>query len=536
MKVDFKTKNNFIFISIFLIFLSFSFLSLAFAFVPSDAKYFIPKTVQSDTNTNLQKSDDPGTSVLRQTIYSPFGTIIHSDGQAGNVKTARTSDRTPSYTTVASRFMDFHIYTSSNKRNEPYCKVGGQYIANIYLDARGPNKGDPDPILYDANKNLYYCKTTEDILNKITIPSTWIDSNLLVYCNDGGTVSYPKTNFDYMTSRANTYKSCIVKNLDLESRNTVIYGYDVGNKFVDSAPANFYDFQTKMGPIVQGLEIDTETAAITDSTHSVEEWVGEITIPFKETTVEYVVYDKEGMPIDKSYSDWVPMSHSEALAYAQSIDPQITNIELITHSGVYELHKLSGGNGPFGRARGGGETIICTSNSVSYYYKMYTNDYDSGALVYKDKLGNPYYLSYDTYEKFYSLKGFSEDLSLKLTDIFDIPNDFDISRVALFKKINGKYIYGYEGAVRQKTGLSEFDDSIKPEYTIKLESGYPGFSKKDCENTLAPFKQSNSGTLEFNVEVLCESDSVIKIYADNMNKKYNSRAFHLFKNIITSLQ
>lgn len=458
--------------------------------------------------------------MLRQTIYSPFETQI--DIQEKGFNSERTSTPKPTFTTVSDRFRDFKVYSFDDA--EPFCKVGGQYKANIYLDARGPGAGKPDDIESNLTKDLYYCKTTQDMLNRINLPSSWVDDNLLVYCNDGANIVDTKENFDYLTSRANTYKMCVVKNLDLNSNNTILYGYDVGNKIVDSDSSYFYDFETKKGPIVYNLDINFENG-MDNSTQTVEEWVGEITIPWEESSSCYMDEPQgDSDPVEVCVTNYAPMSFSDAVEYAKSIDPQVTNLELITNSGVCKEERF-----------GVDLLDICDANSVSYYYKMYTNSYSSGNMVYKDGLNSSYYLYYDTYSKFYSLKGFKETLEVPLKNIFTFPLDFEISRVALFKKINGRYIYGYEGTAKQKLRIPEFANSLKPEYTIKLK-GYPGFTKSDCENTLAAFEQSNVGAFEFDVEVYCEGNDVIKIYADNLNNdKEEGNAFHLFKNIITHL-
>ncbi len=168
---------------------------------------------------------------LVQTVYDPYNRVVNNpfdNTYTSSVMEIPGNDAGPSI----SLFSDF-VFNYGGEENiivkEPYCRYGGQYFYNIYNDPR------PGANIFTSNYSLYYCKTTLDLINKIEIPDSWRDSDLVMYCNDGNAINFKNQNLDFLTSMVSSiYKLCIIKNLDLKSENTIVYGFLVGNLNVDS--------------------------------------------------------------------------------------------------------------------------------------------------------------------------------------------------------------------------------------------------------------------------------------------------------------
>lgn len=173
---------------------------------------------------------------LKQTIYDPFNrSIALKQGQYSG----GTSSPPGTNVIITQLFSDFingyNAASLSDQNKEPYCRYGGQYKYNLY---NNPEHGG----IYNQTNNLYYCKTTLDLINQIKIPLLWQNNNLVLYCNDGDLINFKNQNLDFLTSViGGLYKGCIVKNLDLNDNNTIFYGLTVGDYRVDSDKTYKFD-------------------------------------------------------------------------------------------------------------------------------------------------------------------------------------------------------------------------------------------------------------------------------------------------------
>lgn len=89
------------------------------------------------------------------------------------------------------------------------------------------------------SSDLGYCYSTTDLIERGFVPRSWVGHNLLLYCNEGNEVFSSSSSFSNGDVRVaklgliddlNVYKSCILKNLDFDSKNTVFFGYTRGNQ------------------------------------------------------------------------------------------------------------------------------------------------------------------------------------------------------------------------------------------------------------------------------------------------------------------
>jgi hypothetical protein len=126
-------------------------------------------------------------------------------------------------------------YTCSNVPEEFIQEVNGEKFVYYYTFV---TKG----FIHETPK-LFHCDNTKDLLTQIKIPQSWKDSDLYVYCNDGSRINFFKSNPDFLTSRYNIYKACIIKNLNLNENNTIFYAKEVGNEVVDDSADYFFDTQ-----------------------------------------------------------------------------------------------------------------------------------------------------------------------------------------------------------------------------------------------------------------------------------------------------
>ena len=174
--------------------------------------------------------------LINQSILDPYNRSVAKDQHSYYSGLSKKM----TYTVITNLFSDFvNGYDAGESDNspEPYCRYGGQYSMDISNDA-SPGAGKCN-IKYDK---IFYCKTTQDLINEIKIPESWKNDNLTLYCNDGNSINIKKQNLDFLTSDiSNLYKGCILKNLDLNENNTIFYGLEVGNSSIDSNPMYFFN-------------------------------------------------------------------------------------------------------------------------------------------------------------------------------------------------------------------------------------------------------------------------------------------------------
>lgn len=346
---------------------------------------------------------------LTHVIVSPYNTNV-SNIELGSYTSGATTD--PIITKIETKYNQFEYDADSNFPTEPYCKYGGQYRIFVTNDPGVKN------IKQKFDLKLFYCKTTKDLISYIKIPTSWENKNLVLYCNDGSSIYNSLSNADFLTTGVNTYKMCILKNLDLNSNNTIMYGLEVGNKLIDSDIKYYFNTTTKTSPIVENLD--------------------------------------------------------------------------------------------------------SRSNTNNIY-------------TYNDKVNNRNYIfEYDEIKHFYSLreKGV-EQLNTELNLTFTNQPDIGISRVVLYRNINGNQIYGYETALSL---LDKTKTTIFPVYKITGLNSIE-FSQDLCMNTLASYFPIKSINFDSKKNIICAQDTII-INSDkiDMGTIKNGKSINLFKNIILGLK
>lgn len=440
--------------------------------------------------------------ILRHTVMSPFETLVAEDEQTYT----STETTVASETVVANIYKHFDEYESDDIL-EPFCRIGGQYTVDVYNDASPATMGRDDkiPIVLDINMKAFYCKTTFDLLERVKIPAAWEDDNLLVYCNDGGNIISNSTNYDFIISQMNTYKACVVRNLDLDDQNTLIFGFDVGNKVVDSYPEYFFNRSTMKGPVLPNLEYIRDISSTTGSSTA---YMGQYRVPYEEITVA-------------TEQEWVPMSDAEAKDYMIEEFELSDDIEISLEGNYPEIVS--------GDATADSYSVYSVRGPYSYEIRGYEFNYTKTNML--------YYFGYDFNDGFYYMKDFAADLDVEILDVFTDAEDiiFPLSRVALFKKIDNKFIYGYEEVSNNVISEEPYNISVKPVYKIQLEN-FGGFGQQKCMDSLMKYQPMNNA-FQGNTGVSCDGN-VISIVALNVDKNQNDvkYSFHLFKNIVTSLK
>ncbi|MDA3855517.1 MAG: hypothetical protein PF569_04620 [Candidatus Woesearchaeota archaeon] len=461
--------------------------------------------------------------VLEHRILSPFGHQVADDAT-----TYESGLRTESTSAIIDNSYS-EIKEFNDNVDEPFCRIGGMYEIEVYNDA---SPGDSPST---NNYKMYYCKTTQDIIENIDIPASWGgDTNLLLYCNDGGNIKSHEYNFDFITSKANTYKTCILKNMDLNINNTIIYGYDVGNGVVDNYPDYYYNFEEKTGPILQDL-IHYQDLELSSSTSDERIVGGLIEVPYAGTTHQECNYDERGEEVCYTVSDgYSRMSVSEALAWAQSnINPEISNLDYRADFPDEECNTFGGREAEESSWSG----CRYTSDSYTEYFSMAEVIWPVGTFEFKGKFNESYFYHYNSSSKFYSLSSSTEELMIPLSSIFTNYASIDLSRVAIFKKINGKLIYGYEQNARQRfDGDENFEEDIKPVYEISIDDDFNFYTEEDCLEFLGVYDPSSLGTFDYNDKIICHNN-MVEIISANINDDNNpDKAFHFFKNIVLNIK
>lgn len=209
-------------------------------------------------------------------VKSPYEDYLLLKG--GKFPTGKTSN---AYLTTGElsydEFLDnYEGYTGDSATNDggemsmnptPYCKIGGNYDYTLHSYSR---RGET----YDYDETLFYCSTTKDLIESAKMPSSWNQNNLVLYCNDGNDINFGKVNLDFITSKMDVYKLCTLKNLDLKDNNTIIFGYEVGNRIIESeSNFTFYDnlnFSNISYPVLIDLNYTVNSSNITEGGDRVE--------------------------------------------------------------------------------------------------------------------------------------------------------------------------------------------------------------------------------------------------------------------------
>lgn len=464
--------------------------------------------------------------VLKHTVISPFGHEVAQD------ETTYESGvrQEPTSAIIDNAYSEFQEY--DDNLNEPFCRIGGMYEIEVFNDARPGAKST------NNTYKLYYCKTTKDIIEKIKIPESWSqNANLTLYCNDGGSIKAQKYNFDFITSSTNTYKTCVLKNMDLESNNTIIYGFDVGNRLVDKDMNNIYDFNAKTGSVLQDLvfyrDLSSETFSnrerVDTSTSSIPAL---IRVPYIQGVTSEVCYNDEG---GSSCVEIIGDAHKQSFSQAIEWAKENVNIDIIY------LEEKTNGDHPLEVCNsvdeGGSVSCLVTSDSYTEYFTMVEVQYPIGIYEFKGKFNESYIFDYDSFLKFYSLGTTSEELTIPLGEVFPSYTNIGLSRVVLFKKINDKIVTGYEQNAKQRfEGFETFENDLQPVYKISIDNNFNFYTQNDCLEFLNFYDSKDSMAADYNDQILCYGN-VIELISSNINDDTNpDRAFHLFKNIILSIK
>jgi len=461
--------------------------------------------------------------VVNQTIYSPFNTVI-----AGNGDDYESNQNVREATTVFAnnKYKDLKSYLSIGS---PYCRIGGQYLINVYNDigvsraAGGIDwQGSVKSKIYNETFKLFYCKSAKNLLEEVYVPKSWNNSDLVVYCNDGVKTGSNSSNFDFITNSINTYKVCVVKNLDLEENNSVMYGFETGNRQVDNDVALFFDSVTNTSPILVGFE---------------QNGIGSKYL--KEGLVyggrAFVPYLKEVIDDCSSSSfrdctprcQWRERNETELMEWISNTSNK--TVGKITNKANYIDSSISLSTC---------SNINFTKAHTDCFYEVVMNftNYDIGYRYTKNN--ENYYFHYVEEKRLYSLSDFMLDMNddtnlVSVLDIFPKGRDVNLSRVILFSKRGGKLVYGYEEPMNALGPV--FADIIEPSYIVKLE-GFSGFNENKCLDSLKSFNKFSTGLIEDKTQIYC-SGNEIKIISKNINsvdEKYKS--FNLFKNIVMGLR
>lgn len=451
---------------------------------------------------------------LKHTIYSPYNHVVGastgsypSSGQSNTIIEDRYDD------------FDYNALNSYFDSKQPYCKFGGQYRINVYNN----------PVyagVYDNTIKLYYCKTTEDLIKHINIPTSWQNDNLVLYCNDGNNIYDPEFNVDFLTSKVNTYKICVLKNLNLDSQNSIIYGFEAGNKLIDSYASNYFNLNSKTGAIVTGLNNDNSLTANTNTqiTKRIYFYVPYVTICSEEgytscgfedySCSQTLICTKPG--ISTSMKNTYPTSFNTGV---QTLNSYVQN--MCTSSGLNcNMATL--------RTEGDFASASHSYHSIEVQLTLNQNNY-----IFNGPNNRTYIFEYEQFNHFYTLRELSGDtLNVPIKNIFT--KDIGLSRVALFRKIGTSKVYGYEIAIKN----ANIGTEIIPIYKIEGLSNL-GFNENICKKTLANYNPSSN--LGGSNKIACRVNGDIYINSLALDGEHNAPneqgwSLNLFKNIILGIK
>lgn len=278
------------------------------------------------------KDDNSLTSFLRLSVVSPFGDILTSSTK--RFKTCRGCESPD--TTINIVYQGFSKAFSCGLDKKIYCTVGGLYQIQTELKIVGvPShlcEGGCSKTL--PNRDLYYCPTTIDLYKSVKIPQSWENAKLLVYCNDGvnsGHSQFKDLNFEFFSKIVKSYKVCIVKNEDLDEKNTIVYGLEYGlpdvrttkvkrTPNVRAKPTTVFDTTTMEEGLVQGLNLKEILPVVGDLHKAVYTDVldTEYTLEYNSNNYEFVIYEN-GLDLDGVLTNFDDLSNIDESENTKSI-------------------------------------------------------------------------------------------------------------------------------------------------------------------------------------------------------------------------
>jgi hypothetical protein len=451
-----------------------------------------------------------GDGSLETSVISPFGEVLE---ESRVIFPAARASSTSAMTTAVStnRYSEFpfgYETTSLSVPTNPFCKEGGQYTQSVSLDVF--NTGGP--VSTTDSFNLYYCKTTQDLMERMEIPLSWGPDELLLYCNDGSAINLADINPDIFTSQVNAYKVCVLKNLDLEEDNTILYGFDVGNTEVDSDPRNTFSQDTLSGQVVGTLENgELESSQTVTETRTVV-----VAVPFTTSCT----------PRFREIKDDILIPDGETCVQVPQTDDTVIESTIASAQADFtSFRKLS-------------------DNSLtkeSLFEVTLTTDAQLTSQSFTTTSGDPFFFDFDERTTYFVLRSVEDELTLPLLSRFrPLPDDFGLSRIAFFRAFSSgdpRVALGYERPAKFEVST----ESTAPIYTIEFQvvsSTAPNFfSRVECMETLGIFGALERNTLRLSDGIICKVDGSIKINSLAFDAEHGEGAsFALFKNIITDLE
>ncbi len=487
-----------------------------------------------------------GEGLLRITAKGPFGVILNSEelrysnamSYGDNPQISFTSYCYPEEHIFS--YDDFNYLSSESGSGDvyPYCAMGGKYSYDIY---NNPHIGSRE---YKQNLTLYYCKTTKDLIDMVKVPLDWQDANIIMYCNDGNLINFDTNiNLDFLTTKINNYKICVIKNIDLTTNNTFVYGLEVGNVEVDDDPKYFFNPEINKSRITHSLDYISQISNYNSNfAISLTKY-----FPYVQRCTTTNTYDDNLVESDPNYVETTeqcsmgPVTEEEARTQLEDIHEGYT-VSDVTIDTEFESRYASIGTGRTRSSIFSGITrsniIGLNSNSLQFTkinYKVTMNS-NINVMEYEDDKGKFYVFTYLPGLSLFSLNdlGYSDFLnSMPISDIFNSEeySDMGISRMALFRSIKDALpVYGYESV--------DLIDSADLRPVYKITTSNPQFTTDDCLSMLAGYN-ANSDTQEESYTVFCDPNGGdILINSANIDDTYDKQGmgFNLFKNIILSIR
>ena len=470
-------------------------------FLNSSNPRFIYSVGNSTCNKLINLTSLPSdTGKFAHIIKNPFGGTLVNNSVLYNAPYDSRQTRQATVENSIVKFSEFgnqyeydYDLEGGSSWTEPFCRLGGHFQSIVYNNPHRVIVNNPtyaDEHIFCSVSSIFYCKTTIDMLPLITIPLSWNQSNLSMYCNDGSEINFRYQNFDFLTSAVKDYKLCILKNLDLDDKNTIVYGLEVGNSILDDSDVYFFNKTSKTSEILKDLTYVNHIG-----TYSDEKIVLEDTI--------FLEYED---------GDVANFSRSKELIEATGKYGEVINISYIFNHSSFRMSEVR----------------------FKYNYNRTIELYN-----FSNNNGRYFQFIYDSSLGFYSLSEVTESFEYNITQIFPLENFEDslLTRVLFSKNFpenNEKNIYGYE-----KTNLRFFSDekeNLNPIYHIKFNNNL--FNSQNCTQMLAAYEPQLSGLAVLD-KLACiqgSDNTLIKINSDIMNNYiYHGAGFNLFRNIILGI-